>query len=61
MDLCFLVHIYNGDKNSTIHESLFTQIFYIIDFGIFISGLPPMLLVVYFLILGKHLKILEQD
>jgi hypothetical protein len=43
-------------QNSTIHESLFTQIFYIIDFGIFISGLPPMLLVVYFLVLGKTSK-----
>lgn len=43
-------------QNQSIHESLFTQLFFIVDTVIFISGLPPMLLVVYFLVLGKNTK-----
>lgn len=44
------------NQNQSIHESLFTKAFFIVDTVIFISGLPPMLLVVYFLVFGKNPK-----
>jgi len=42
------------DQN--IHESLLSELYYIMSLAIFGSGLPPILLVIYFLILGKMAK-----
>ena len=53
----FLYLMYIGwTQGEHIHESIGTQIFYIIDTAIFGSGLPPLILVVYFLLLGNTPK-----
>lgn len=40
-------------QNQSIHESVSTEVLFIISDVIFASGLAPMLLVIYFLVLGK--------
>lgn len=37
-------------------ENLFLKIYYIFNYGLFLGGLPPVILAVYFLILCKALK-----
>jgi hypothetical protein len=40
-------------QDLSIHESWLTEVWFVISIGIFASGLPPMLLVVYFWVLGE--------
>lgn len=41
-------------QDLTIHESWLTEIWFVIGYVIFASGLPPMLMVVNFWVLGKR-------
>jgi len=43
-------------QNEFVHESLGSEIFYLMNFGIFGSGLPPLMLAIYFLWLGMTVK-----
>lgn len=53
--MLYLAYIQWG-QNEFIHESLGSEIFFVLDFGIFGSGLPPLMLTIYFLLLGKTLR-----
>lgn len=41
-------------QDLTIHESWLTEVWFILGYVIFASGLPPMLLTIYFWVLGKN-------
>lgn len=43
-------------QNQDLHGSLLAEIFFVVDHVVFVSGLPPMLLIIYFLIMGKTVK-----
>ncbi len=53
--MLYLAYIQWG-QNGFIHESLRSEIFYVLDFGVFGSGLPPLILTIYFLWLGRTVK-----
>jgi hypothetical protein len=52
----FFIYIWHVEwlQNPYIHESWLTEVWFIIGEGIFASGLPPMLVVVNFWVLGKN-------
>lgn len=53
----FLYMMYIGWKQGEhIHISIGSEIFYIFDTAIFGSGLPPLILTIYFMFFGKTLK-----
>jgi hypothetical protein len=55
--LLYALLFYNSrvewEQNLSIHESWLTEIWFVIADVIFASGLPPMLLTIYFWVLGK--------
>ncbi len=44
------------EQNLTIHESWLTEIWFVIGYVIFASGLPPMLLALYFWVLREEAR-----
>ena len=56
--LLYVLLFYNSrvewEQNLTIHESWLTEIWFVIADVIFASGLPPMLLTIYFWVLRKN-------
>lgn len=55
---CFFMYIaYIGwIQGEHIHESVWSELFYILDVAIFGSGLPPLILTIYFMFFGKTVK-----
>ena len=53
--MLYLAYI-QWSQNEFAHESWGVEIFYVLDFGVFGSGLPPLMLAIYFLWLGKTVK-----
>lgn len=53
----FLYLMYIGwTQGEHIHESLWSELFYIFDTAIFSAGLPPLILTIYFMFFGKTEK-----
>lgn len=53
----FLYIMYIGwTQGEHIHESLWSELFYIVDTAIFSSGLPPLILTIYFMFFGRTVR-----